>query len=148
MPAEVPEEIRKLAYLARSTFIDQGFPVHKEEQGDEVRALGHQVGGHPAAVTPAEEKRWLAIECMWELAQRARGRASDVESNLGLAAWLFMVSRSGLSIFDKSYGWVRQHRHERHVLDIPVAVRCELVAAAEGGTHRIDTSKLSPRAWP
>ena len=74
------------AERARAHLRETGFPVHKEDFGDSVTTLGHLVGGDPPCVVAAPQRRWLAIECCWELAQRGRGLPRQVESVISLCS--------------------------------------------------------------
>ena len=118
------------AERARQHLKSLGFPVHKEEFGEQVTSLGHLVGGTPPQVMAAPAKQWLAIECCWEMAQRGRAHPSQVESVVSLCLWIFMVCRSGLSVFSEVYRWCRLFREYRAARDLPKEVRRELAAAA------------------
>ena len=113
------------AERARAHLRETGFPVHKEF-GDSVTTLG----GDPPCVVAAPPKRWLAIECCWELAQRGRGLPRQVGSVIRLCSWVFMVRRGGLSTFQEVYKWCRLNRECQGALVIPWEVRRELAVAA------------------
>ena len=51
-----------------------------------------------------------------------------MESVISLATWLLMVNRSGLSVLQTVYTWVRENRHEKKEMCIPREVRRELLA--------------------
>ena len=81
-------------------------------------------------VTGGAEKRWLAIECCWELAQSGSAVPLQVEGMVSLSTWLFMVARTHLSVFDQVYRWTRENRPLRKAQPIPKEVRRELAVAA------------------
>ena len=76
----------------------------------------------------ATPKQWLAIECLWHLGRCGRGIPAVVACVVSLAAWLLMVNRSGLSVLQTVYTWVRENRHEKKEMSIPREVRRELLA--------------------
>ena len=127
------EQSNPYAEQARQHLNSWGFPVHKEEFGEQVSSLGHLVGGAHPQVMAAPAKQWLAtvaIECCWEMAQRGRAHPAQVESVVSLCSWICMVCRGGLSVFQEVYRWCRLFREHRGPRDLPKEVRRELAAAA------------------
>jgi len=49
---------------------------------------------------------------------------------IALTTWIFMIMREGLSIYQETYTWVREHREMKGLLWLPMEVRRELLAAA------------------
>jgi len=118
---------------AASFIRSKGLKVHKEAAGPEVTVIGLQLGVRDSpVVTPVQEKLWLMVEAARELAVRGRTpTARVVETVISTLNWFFLVQRSALSIFEKTYGWVALHRDSKEKnLCIPEAVRLELGVAA------------------
>ena len=123
-------ELSDMAADLKSRLRRLGLDVHKEEQGLQINPLGHQVGGSPCIVVAAAEKQWIAAEALWHLARSGRARPVQVESLAALATWIAMTNRGALSVLDTTYGWVRENREKKKVLQIPREVRRELAALA------------------
>jgi len=60
----------------------------------------------------------------------ARVITKAVESIISLAIWFFRIERSGLSILQEVFMWVRENRKSRKLLRLPEEVRKELAGAA------------------
>lgn len=122
------EELRRMAGAVRQRLTKLGPMVHKEEFDVQVTSLGYLLGGEVPRVMGAAPKQWLAIMCFWHLGRCGRGIPAVVESVVSLATWLLMVNRSGLSVLQTVYTWVRENRHEKKEMSIPREVRRELLA--------------------
>ena len=105
-------------------------PVHKEEEGVVSTLLGMEVGGVPPVVRPDLQKQWMSHEVQWEIGRSGKSHASVVESIVALTTWLFMVMRCGLSVYQEVYPWIGRFRERKGILEVPMAVRKELLAAA------------------
>ena len=105
-------------------------PVHEEEEGVVSTLLGMEVGGTPPVVRPSLEKQWMSYEVQWEIGRSGKSRVAVVESIVALTTWLFMVMRCGLSVYQEVYHWIRLFREKNGILEVPMAVRKELLAAA------------------
>ena len=115
---EIKEAIKKVLNK-------NGFPVHKEEEGERILALGHDFG---ITVEAAAAKRWLALECLWYLAGRGSATGKQVESVVSLGTWIVMVRRCCLSVLEETYRFIREKREVKGEVKLGEAVRNELAA--------------------
>ena len=107
-----------------------GLEVHKECVSIQEKIIGVEVGGCVPFVRPPEEKKWVLRESLFATSRKKKVRPNLVETMVATYNWMALINRPMLSIFQDTYRWVREHRHLKTEIDLPLEVRKEMAVAA------------------
>ncbi len=111
----------------RERLKELGFGCHKEEDGNEVPAVGILIGGCPSRARPFPERLGKLMRASDFITSLRLVNIAWLEAILGMWSWSMLLNRPLLSVFAEIYTFVRENRGEIVVWD--ESARRELAAA-------------------